>query len=79
MRDRNNIRHNLNESSDPWAQIIVEIISKLVGAKTSTIIKFENLEIESPRVKNFNNEDLGSVTLNVNGKIRLTTTDSIEE
>ncbi|HEY7571789.1 MAG TPA: hypothetical protein VH796_10510 [Nitrososphaeraceae archaeon] len=79
MRNRNNNRHNLNESPDPWAQIIVEIISKLVGAKTSTIIKFENLEIESPRVKDPNNEDLGSVTLNINGKIRLTTTDFIEE
>ena len=79
MRNRNNLSHNLDDSPNPWAKIIAEIISKLVGARTSTMIKFENLEIESPQLKDLNNDDLGSVTWIVNGKVRLTTTDYNEE
>jgi hypothetical protein len=78
MRDRNNTSHSFDKSPDPWAQIIAEIISKLVGAKTSTTFKFENLEIDSPPVKDFSDNDLVSVKWIINGKILLTTTDPIE-
>jgi|GEM_PF-5034612 hypothetical protein len=78
MRDWNNTNHNFDESPDPWAQIITEIISKIVGAKTSTTFKFENLEIDSPPVKDSYDNDLVRVKWIINGKILLTTTDLIE-
>ena len=78
MRDRNNTSHNFDESPDPWAQIIAEIISKIVGAKTSTTFKLENLEIDSPPIKDSSNKDLLSVKWIINGKILLTTSDLIE-
>jgi hypothetical protein len=79
MRDRVNTSHNFDEPPDPWAQIIAEIISKIVGARTSTTFKFENLEIDSPQIKDPSDMDLISVKWIINGKILLTTTDLFEE
>ena len=51
------------------AEIMAEIIDKLVGTNMSTTIRFDDLEIDVPRVKGPDGTDLGSAKCIVNGKI----------
>jgi hypothetical protein len=79
MRNSDNTSQNLKNAPDQWAQIAAEIIDKLIGTNTSTSFKFDDLEIDIPRVSGPDGSDLGSINCVVNGKIQLTTTKSTEE
>ena len=78
---RNSINTNLNHKNAPsqWAEIMAEIVDKLVGTNMSTTIRFDDLEIDVPRVKGPDGTDLGSAKCIVNGKILWTTTESNKE
>ena len=71
---------NLNDKSatNQWT-LIAEIVDKLMGTTMSTRIKFDDLEIDVPRVKGPDGMDLGSAKWIVNGKIVCTTTESTKE
>jgi hypothetical protein len=79
MRNSINISHNLKNAPNQWAQIMAEIIDKLVGTKTSITIKFEDLKIDVPIVKGPDGNDLGSAKWILDGKILLTTIDTNQE
>lgn len=76
MRNSDNISQNPKNAPDQWAQMASEIIDKLIGTNTSTSFKFDDLEIDIPRVSGPGGGDLGSIDCVVNGKILLTTTKS---
>jgi hypothetical protein len=59
-----------------WAQIIGDIVDKLVGTNISTTMKFDGLEIDIPQIKGPDGADLGSAKWVINGKIQWTTTES---
>jgi len=40
-----------HKNSSQWAQIIGDIVDKLVGTNISTTIKFDGLEIDVPQVR----------------------------
>ena len=58
---RNSINTNLNHKNAPsqWAQIMAEIVDKLVGTNMSTTIRFDDFEIDVPIVKGPDGNDLG--------------------
>ncbi len=78
---RNSINTNLNHKNAPsqWVEIMAEIVDKLVGTNMSTTIRFDDLEIDVPRLKGPDGTDLGSAKCVVNGKILWTTTESNKE
>jgi len=79
MRNSDNISQNPKNAPDQGAQMASEIIDKLIGTNTSTSFKFDDFEIDIPRVSGPSGGDLGSIDCVVNGKILLTTTKSTEE
>lgn len=78
---KNSINTNLNHknTSSEWAQIMSEIVDKLVGTNKSTTIGFDDLEVDVAGVKGPDGTDLGSAKMVVNGKILWTTTESNRE
>jgi hypothetical protein len=78
---KNSINTNLNHKNAPseWAQIMADIVDKLVGMNKSTTIRFDDFEIDVPRLKGPDGTDLGSATCVVNGKILYTTTEFNKE
>ena len=79
MSKSNNTKSNLKNAPSQWAQLIGEIVDKLVGMNISTTMKFDGLEIDVPQVKGPDGMDLGSAKWVVNGKIQWTTTESDKE
>ena len=79
MRNSKNISQNLKGTPTHWAQIVTEIIDKLVGTNSSTSIKFSDLQIDLPRIKGPEGNDLGSARWVINGRVELTTTKSNSE
>ena len=79
MSKNNNTNSNQKNAPAQWAQLMGEIVDRLVGTNTSTTMKFDGLEIDIPRVKGPDGIDLGSAKWVINGKIQWTTTGSNEE
>lgn len=79
MKNSKNISQNLKGTPNHWAQIMAEIIDKLVGTNSSTSIKFSDLQIDLPRVKGPEGNDFGSASWVTNGKVELITTKSDSE
>jgi hypothetical protein len=69
MSHNNNIKSNNKNAPSQWAQIIGEMVSKLVGTNMSTTISFDDLEIHVPHAKGPDGTDLGSAKWVANGKI----------
>jgi hypothetical protein len=69
-------KSNQKNAPSQWAQIIGDIVDKLVGTNISTTMKFDGLEIDIPQVKGPDGTDLGSAKWVINGKIQWTTTES---
>ena len=79
MSKSNNPKSNQKNVPSQWAQLIGEIVDKLVGTNVSTTIKFDGLEINVPQVKGPDGTDLGSAKWVINGKIQWTTSESNKE
>ncbi len=71
MNKSNNTKSNQKNAPTQWAQIMGEIVDKLVGTNMSTTMKFDGLEIHVPQVKGPDGTDLGSAKWVINGKIQL--------
>lgn len=57
-----------------WIQIISQIMEKRVsGTNMSTIIEFDNLDVDVPKVIGPDGRDLGGATWKLNGKVVWTT------
>lgn len=76
MSESSNTKSNQKNAPSQWAEIIGDIVNKLVGTNISTIMKFDDLEIDVPQVKGPNGADLVSAKWIINGKIQWTTTDA---
>ena len=76
MSKSSSTKSNQKNVPSQWAQIIGDVVDKLVGTNISTIMKFEDLEIAVPQVKGPDGADLGSAKWVINGKIQWTTTES---
>lgn len=79
MSKSSNTKSNLKNAPSQWAQLMGEIVDKLVGTNTSTTMKFDGLEIDVPQVKGPDGTDLGSAKWVINGKIQWTTAASNKE
>lgn len=79
MSESSNTKSNQKNAPSQWAEIIGDIVNKLVGTNISTIMKFDDLEIDVPQVKGPNGADLVSAKWIINGKIQWTTTESNKE
>ena len=77
MNDNTDLNHK--NAPSHWAQIMGEIVDKLMGTNMSTTISFDNLEIEVPQAKGPNGKDLGSAKWVINGKILWTSIASNKE
>ena len=51
MSKGSNTKSNQKNAPSQWAEIIGDIVDKLVGTNISTTMKFDNLEIDVPQVK----------------------------
>jgi hypothetical protein len=79
MSNSKNAKSNQSNAPSQWAQLLGDIIDKLVGTNLSTTMKFDNFEIAVLQVKGPDGADLGSAKWIVNGKIQWTTTESNKE
>ena len=79
MSKSSNTKSNQKNTPSQWAEIMAEIVDKLVGTNMSTTIRFDDLEIDVPSLKGPDGTDLGSAKCVVNGKILWTTTESNKE
>ena len=57
------------QQASQWAQMIGQIMEKLTGAKMSTTITFDDLEIDVPKAQGPGGRDLGGAKWKINGKI----------
>ena len=76
MSKSSNTKSNQKNARSQWAELIGDIVDKLVGTNVSTTMKFDNLEIDIPEVKGPDGADLVSAKWVINGKIQWTTTES---
>jgi len=67
-----NLDHKSAQSN--WAQIMGEIVEKLVGTNVSSTVTFNDLEVNVPHAKGPDGSDLGSARWVINGKITWTNT-----
>ena len=76
MSKSSNTKSNQKNAPSQWAELIGEIVDKLVGTNVSTTMKFDDLQIDIPQVKGPDGADLVSAKCVINGKIQWTTTES---
>jgi len=62
-----------NQSPDRWAEIIEQLIDKLVGKNMSMTYDFQKLTIDVPRAEGPGGTHIGSVQWTLNGNITITT------
>ena len=79
MSHNNDINPNHKNAPSQWAQIMGEMVSKIVGTNMSTTINIDDLVIDVPQAKGPDGRDLGAAKWVVNGKIVWTTTASNRE
>jgi hypothetical protein len=60
MSKSSNAKSNRKNASSQWAEIIGEIVDKLVGTNISSTMNFDDLEIDVPQVKGPDGADLVS-------------------
>jgi hypothetical protein len=65
----NNTDMNHKSAPSHWAQIMGEIVDKLMGTNMSTTISFDDLEIDVPKAQGPGGRDLGGAKWKINGKI----------
>jgi hypothetical protein len=61
------------QSPSQWSQMIGQVLESVTGKNMSTIINFQNLEIDIPKAQGPDGRDLGSAKWTLNGKIVWTT------
>ena len=66
-RDRTSQR-----SPDRWAEIIEQLIDRLIGKNMLMTYDFQNLTIDVPKAEGPGGEYIGSVKWTINGKIIIT-------
>ena len=76
MSKSSNTKSNQKNAPSQWAELIGDIVDKLVGTHVSTTMKFDDLQIDIPQVKGPGGADLVSAKWVINGKIQWTTTES---
>ena len=59
-------------SPDRWAEIIEQLIDRLIGKNMSITYDFNNLTIDVPKAEGPTGEHIGSVKWTINGKIIIT-------
>ena len=69
MSHNNDINPNHKNAPSQWAQIMGEMVSKIVGTNMSTTINIDDLVIDVPQAKGPDGRDLGGAKWVVNGKI----------
>ncbi len=79
MSKSSNTKSNQKNTPSQWAELIGDIVDKLVGTNVSTTMKFDDLQIDIPQVKGPDGADLISAKWVINGKIQWTTTESNKE
>ena len=56
------------ETSTQWAEIIGQLVDKLIGKNMAMTYNFDNLTIDMPKARGPGGQHLGSVKLTINGK-----------
>ena len=56
------------ETSTQWAEIIGQLVDKLVGKNMAMTHNFDNLTIDMPKARGPGGQHLGSVKWTINGK-----------
>ena len=59
-------------SPDRWAEIIEQLIDRLIGKNMSMTYDFQNLTVDMPKAEGPGGKHIGSVQWTVNGKIIIT-------
>ena len=60
-------------SPDRWAEIIEQLIDRLIGKNMSMTYDFNNLTFDVPKAEGPSGEHIGSVQWTINDKIIITT------
>jgi hypothetical protein len=61
------------ETSTQWAEIIGQLVDKLIGKNMAMTYNFDNLTIDMPKARGPGGQHLGSVKWTINGKVIIAT------
>jgi hypothetical protein len=61
------------ETSTQWAEIMGQLVDKLVGKNTAMTYNFDNLTIDMPMAQGPGGRHIGSVKWTINGKVIIAT------
>jgi hypothetical protein len=61
------------ETSTQWAEIMGQLVDKLVGKNMAMTCNFDNLTIDMPKAQGQGGRNIGSVKWTVNGKVIIAT------
>jgi len=64
--------HTTQRSPDGWAEIIEQLIDRLIGKNMTMTYDFQRLTIDVPKAEGPGGEHIGSVQWTVNGKVIIT-------
>ena len=69
----NYVGKKVEESGSQWAEILNEVVDKLIGKNMEVIYNFQNFEIDIPKATGPEGKELGGAKWRLDGKITLTT------
>ncbi len=61
------------ETSTQWAEIMGQLVDKLVGKNMAMTYNFDNLTIDMPKAQGPGGRHIGSVKWTINGKVIIAT------
>ena len=68
-KDIGNKDNTQKENVSQWAELISQVVDKIIGKDVSITYRFDNLQINVPKATGPNGQELGSAKWNINGKV----------